>query len=123
MHSHATSFSSASPPIALSNNIITSQRQLRGVALAIDTDFEDQLALYDSKDEDFFEDFEMKPYVEEFDSSEDYEMERYEEDFEARRRPTPKKKRAPRQRRRRPSTKKTTGVKCDSETYCQSYTL
>ena len=115
MHSHATSFSSASPPIASSNNIITSQRQLRGVALAIDTDFEDQLALYDSKDEDFFEDFEMKPYVEEFDSSEDYEMEPYEEDFEAGRRPTPK-----------PATKPSTtkkGVKCDGETYCQSYTL
>ena len=120
MHSHATSFSSASPPIASSNNIIPSQRQLRGVALAIDTDFEDQLALYDSKDEDFFEDFEMKPYVEEFDSSEDYEMEPYEEDFEARR-GRQSTKTAPKPATKPSTTKK--GVKCDGETYCQSYTL
>lgn len=72
--------------------------QLRGFNLATDTDFEDQLALYDSQDyeyeaepydeEEKFDysylsgDNKMDPYGEDFDSSsEDVEMEPYDEDF------------------------------------------
>jgi len=69
--------------IRLPSHHTSLQPQLRGVILA--TDFEDQLDLYDSKDEDLSEDFDFEatePYEEdEFDSSEDYKMEPYEENF------------------------------------------
>ena len=65
------------PLIRLPSHHTSLQPQLRGVILA--TDFEDQLDLYDSKDEDLSEDFDFEatePYEEdEFDSSEDYKME------------------------------------------------
>jgi hypothetical protein len=71
------------PLIRLPSHHTSLQPQLRGVILA--TDFEDQLDLYDSKDEDLSEDFDLEatePYEEdEFDSSEDYKMEPYEENF------------------------------------------
>eukprot|EP00984_Skeletonema_dohrnii_P007485 scaffold2713_cov78-Skeletonema_dohrnii-CCMP3373.AAC.1 len=76
----------ASAALVLLNAIpgaLSAEPQLRGVILA--TDFEDQLDLYDSKDEDLSEDFDFEatePFEEdEFDSSEDYKMEPYEEDF------------------------------------------
>ena len=73
--------------IRLPSHHTSLQPQLRGVILA--TDFEDQLDLYDSKDEDLSEDFDFEatePYEEdEFDSSEDYKMEPYEENFYGRR--------------------------------------
>eukprot|EP00984_Skeletonema_dohrnii_P028682 scaffold18737_cov117-Skeletonema_dohrnii-CCMP3373.AAC.2 len=76
----------ASAALVLLNAIpgaLSAEPQLRGVILA--TDFEDQLDLYDSKDEDLSEDFDFEatvPYEEdEFDSSEDYTMEPYEENF------------------------------------------
>jgi hypothetical protein len=50
------------------NFIKPAQPKLRAVILAT-TDFEDQLNLYDSEDEDLFEDVDMEPYEEEFDSS------------------------------------------------------
>ena len=73
-----------SPPASslASHHITYAQPKLRGIALAT-ADFEDQLALYDSEDEDLSEDVEMEPYEEEFDSSEDFEMEPNEEEFDS----------------------------------------
>ena len=71
--------------LLLPTHVITipAQPKLRGVALA--TDFEDQLAFYDPKDEDLSEDFDFEatePYEEDdFDSSDFDKMEPYEEDF------------------------------------------
>ena len=75
--------------LLLPTHVITipAQSKLRGVALA--TDFEDQLAFYDPKDEDLSEDFDFEatePYEEDdFDSSDFDKMEPYEEDFHDRR--------------------------------------
>mmetsp|Transcript_30599 Transcript_30599/g.61397 ORF Transcript_30599/g.61397 Transcript_30599/m.61397 type:complete len:143 (-) Transcript_30599:1350-1778(-) len=76
----------ASAALVLLNAIpgaLSAEPQLRGVILA--TDFEDQLALYDPKDEDLSEDFDFEatePYEEDdFDSSDFDKMEPYEEDF------------------------------------------
>mmetsp|Transcript_17863 Transcript_17863/g.30183 ORF Transcript_17863/g.30183 Transcript_17863/m.30183 type:complete len:130 (-) Transcript_17863:1491-1880(-) len=76
----------ASAALVLLNAIpgaLSAEPQLRGVILA--TDFEDQLAFYDPKDEDLSEDFDFEatePYEEDdFDSSDFDKMEPYEEDF------------------------------------------
>ena len=67
--------------IRLPSHHTSLQPQLRGVILA--TDFEDQLALYDPKDEDLSEDFDFEatePYEEDdFDSSDFDKMEPYDE--------------------------------------------